>query len=415
MKKFKKIFSAALLFCMIGALIPSVQAKGVTTTQGQAIVDEAKKYLGSPYVWGGKGEYLTTNSLNELKKLYPAATAEGRYTTAEKYVNMGYRAFDCSGLTSYVYSKVLGINIGAGTYSQVNAGVAISRSELQPGDLVFPHADHVQIYIGNGQVIESPKSHEYVRVVNLGDVWKARRIEPGDIENPNKNGWTYEEGKSYYYNNGVKQKGWIYVNNHSYYLDSNDGHMLIGWQQVNGYWYYLNETYGHMLTGWIEINGNRYYLDPTYGHMRTGWNDVGGNKYYFNTTYGHAEKGWLQLGDKWYYMNENDGYMEKGWIYVNNNSYLLDSNDGYMLKGWQKVNDQWYYLNETYGHCELGWVYVNGQKYFTDPTYGNMWTGWQKIDGKWYYFNKIYGHAEINTIVDGYTLNADGIAIDKFD
>ncbi|MGG7176329.1 NlpC/P60 family protein [Clostridium paraputrificum] len=362
MKKFKKIFSAALLFCMIGALIPSVQANAATSQQ-QAIVNEARKHLGKPYVYGATGP----------------------------------NTFDCSGLTQYVYRQALGIEIGRTTWDQIKSGTEVLQSDLQPGDLVFPKSDlgHVQIYTGNGMVLHAPQTGDVVKEVPMYGFFRARRIVSGNIEKPNnKNGWTYEDGKSYYYNNGVKQKGWIYVNNHSYYLDLNDGHMLTGWQESSGRWYYLNTTYGHMEKGWLEVNGNRYYLDPTYGHMWTGWNEVGGNKYYFNTTYGHAEKGWLQLGYKWYYMNENDGYMEKGWIYANGNSYYLDLNDGHML---------------------TGLLEVNGNKYYLDTTYGHMLTGWLKIGGNWYYMNKTYGHAEINTIVDGYTLNADGIAIDKFD
>lgn len=306
----KRTLALLLVSLFLLPLSSATKTKAATISKGQAIVNEAKKYLGSPYVWGGKGEYLTTGSLNSLKSRYPNEAADGWYTTAEKYVNQGYRAFDCSGLTAYVYKQVLGINIGASTSVQVNSGYEVSKSQLQPGDLVFPHSGHVQIYIGNGQVIESPKPHYSVRINALGDVWHARRIVSGDISTPdNKDGWVYENGKSYYYENGIKKIG--------------------------------------------------------------------------------------------------------GWIYVNGHSYLLDSNDGHCLYGWQQVNGNWYYLNETYGHCELGWVYVNGQKYYTEPTYGHMLTGWQKVDGKWYYFNKIYGHAETNTIVDGYTLNSDGVAIDK--
>lgn len=398
--KSKNVVKRTLALLLVGLfllpLLPATKTKAATISKGQAIVNEAKKYLGSPYVWGGKGQYLTTQSLNTLKGQWKVQTSRGDYSTAEKYVNQGYRAFDCSGLTQFVYKTVLGINIGEGTGTQVNSGYEVSKSQLQPGDLVFPHSGHVQIYIGNGQVIESPKPHYSVRINTLGDVWHARRIVSGDTTVPdNKDGWVYENGKSYYYENGIKKiGGWIYVNNHSYLLDSTDGHCLYGWQQVNGNTYYLNETYGHCELGWVYANGQKYYTDPTYGHMLTGWQEVDGKTYYFNTVYGHAEK---------------------GWIYVNNHSYLLDPNDGHMLTGWQQINGNTYYLNPTYGHCELGWVYANGQKYYTEPTYGHMLTGWQKVDGKWYYFNKIYGHAETNTTVDGYTLNSDGVAIDKKD
>ncbi|MDS0525168.1 C40 family peptidase [Clostridium sp. SHJSY1] len=108
----------------------------------QAVVKEAKKYLGKPYKYGASGP----------------------------------NAFDCSGLTSYVYKKALGINITRTTSTQVNQGIAVSKKDLQPGDLVFPHSGHVQIYIGNGQVIHAPHTGDVVKIAKLGTVWKARRI-----------------------------------------------------------------------------------------------------------------------------------------------------------------------------------------------------------------------------------------------
>ena len=117
--------------------------RGATVTgSAGAILTEAYKHLGKPYVYGASGP----------------------------------STFDCSGLTSYVYSAVTGIYIGRTTYEQVNAGVEVSASDLQPGDLVFPNSGHVQIYIGNGMVIHAPHTGDVVRVAPLGKVWEARRI-----------------------------------------------------------------------------------------------------------------------------------------------------------------------------------------------------------------------------------------------
>ena len=110
------------------------------TVSGSAIVNEAFKYLGVKYVWGG-------------------TTPNG---------------FDCSGFTQYVY-RACGKSIGRDTYAQVGGGTEISASQLQPGDLVFPHSGHVEIYIGNGQVIHAPHTGDVVRVKPLGNVWKAVR------------------------------------------------------------------------------------------------------------------------------------------------------------------------------------------------------------------------------------------------
>lgn len=121
----------------------SSSSSGITTSgSAQAIVNEAYKHLGKAYVWGAKGP----------------------------------DNFDCSGFTSYVYKTVTGIWIGGNTYSQIGSGREVSYSELQPGDLVFPHAGHVGIYIGNGQMIHAPQTGDVVKVAPVYKFWRARRI-----------------------------------------------------------------------------------------------------------------------------------------------------------------------------------------------------------------------------------------------
>ena len=111
-----------------------------TTNVQQAIVREAFKHLGKPYVWGAKGP----------------------------------NTFDCSGLTYYVYMKATGHYIGGWTGEQQYAGTQIPVSQSQPGDLVFwgPSSGvthHVGIYIGNGQFIHAPQPGDKVRVTSISD------------------------------------------------------------------------------------------------------------------------------------------------------------------------------------------------------------------------------------------------------
>ncbi|MFJ6923049.1 MAG: C40 family peptidase [Lactobacillus gallinarum] len=98
-----------------------VQATG----DASAVITLASAQLGKAYVWGGNGG----------------------------------NGFDCSGLTSYVYSKAVGVNLGRTTYDQVKQGSTVSMNNLQPGDLLFwgsasaPY--HVGIYVGNNQYIHA--------------------------------------------------------------------------------------------------------------------------------------------------------------------------------------------------------------------------------------------------------------------
>jgi len=69
----------------------------------------------------------------------------------------GPNAFDCSGLVVWAYAQI-GISLPHFTGDLWNSGMHVSRSELEPGDLVFFFADlgHVGIYIGNGLMIDAP-------------------------------------------------------------------------------------------------------------------------------------------------------------------------------------------------------------------------------------------------------------------
>jgi cell wall-associated NlpC family hydrolase len=82
----------------------------------------------------------------------------------------------------YVYAQV-GVSLPHYTGAQWNAGVPVSRSDLQPGDLVFfDGLGHVGIYIGGGQFIHAPHTGDVVKISSLSESWYsstyvgARRI-----------------------------------------------------------------------------------------------------------------------------------------------------------------------------------------------------------------------------------------------
>lgn len=103
-------------------------------------VRAALSRLGCPYVWG--------------------ATGPDR--------------FDCSGLVQWAYAQA-GVHLDRTTYDQINDGVPVSRSQVRPGDLVFPHAGHVQMAIGNGMVVEAPHAGATVQISRMGDHVAIRR------------------------------------------------------------------------------------------------------------------------------------------------------------------------------------------------------------------------------------------------
>lgn len=153
---------------------------GNTENKGNynTILELMKAQIGSPYVWGGSGEFLTTEFLNELKLRFPVDAAQGEYTHAEAFVDMGYRAFDCSGLIYWAFRQA-GINVGRTTYNQINDGREVSLNDVIPGDLIFTSdLGHVGMYIGDNKWIESSYTGDTVRISNVpwGYVSRARRI-----------------------------------------------------------------------------------------------------------------------------------------------------------------------------------------------------------------------------------------------
>jgi len=110
---------------------------------GYEIVQNAKKYIGVPYQYGGNGP----------------------------------SSFDCSGFTKYVFAN-LGISLPRTSYSQLNVGVAVSRENLQPGDLVFFRSGgHVGIYVGDNQYIHAPQTGRTVSIDPMNrTLYAARRI-----------------------------------------------------------------------------------------------------------------------------------------------------------------------------------------------------------------------------------------------
>jgi len=98
------------------------------------VVSVAMRYLGAPYHWGADGP----------------------------------NSFDCSGFTMFVYRQV-GVSLAHNSGAQFGSGERVSRSDLQPGDLVFfgSPIHHVGIYVGGGSYVHAPRTGDVVRVEPL--------------------------------------------------------------------------------------------------------------------------------------------------------------------------------------------------------------------------------------------------------
>lgn len=121
------------------------------------VISLAKEKEGQEYTWGGKGEIITKERLEELIGYYGES-----YYPLDKKDYIGNQGFDCSGLTYWTYKTITDVNIGYSTLEQEERlkDYKVEVKNIQPGDLIFT-TRHVVMYIGKGKVISSSSRNPY--------------------------------------------------------------------------------------------------------------------------------------------------------------------------------------------------------------------------------------------------------------
>ena len=117
---------------------PGEEGEAVPPTVIEQVIANAESQLGVPYVWGG-----TTPGVG----------------------------FDCSGLLQWAFREA-GVDIPRVTHDQWNAGERVAFEDMERGDLIFWRSDptapdyisHVAIYLGDGMMLEAPRTGLNVRV-----------------------------------------------------------------------------------------------------------------------------------------------------------------------------------------------------------------------------------------------------------
>lgn len=82
---------------------------------------------------------------------------------ADSFGDYAKTGVDCSGLARWMTYELYGVDINGTSQNQYASGQPVSASEARPGDIFFPDSagrppTHVQVYVGNNQVIEAQKS-----------------------------------------------------------------------------------------------------------------------------------------------------------------------------------------------------------------------------------------------------------------
>ncbi|MCK5927027.1 MAG: transglycosylase SLT domain-containing protein [Nocardioides sp.] len=141
-----------------GSTAAGAATGGTATAQG--VIATARQYVGMPYVWGG------------------SSPADG--------------GMDCSGLVQHVFGQH-GVDLPRVSNDQARSGTPVaSLAEARPGDLVAwdrssrnDGADHIAIYLGDGMILEAPRTGLDIRVISLeasghGTPDFIRRVLPGE-------------------------------------------------------------------------------------------------------------------------------------------------------------------------------------------------------------------------------------------
>ncbi len=124
------------------------------------------------------------------------------------------------------------------------------------------------------------------------------------------------------------------------------GNTLVGWQYQDNEWYYYYPDGTCQRDSWLNVN-DRWYLFQADGKMLKGWQNRDG-KTYFLSDNGDMHMGWIQAEGRWYYMNPVPGdyfgaMVKNQWAEVNGKTYYFNQ-DGIMVEGWYQVGEDWYYF-----------------------------------------------------------------------
>lgn len=245
-----------------------------------------------------------------------------------------------------------------------------------------------------------------------------------------KNGWVEENGKKYWYENGVKQgtegRGKEIYDPDSdawYWLDAVQGGAMTVSKDVyqesaagqwadkpdgTGKWVRYDEN-GHMVKGWQTTDKGTYYFDLITGAMAKGTGDIDGVPCAFDEYTGIALDGqWLTIkgADFWYEKGVRQGLDGRGkeiydpasdawyWLDAVDQGKKATSKDVYQ----ESEAGQWadradgtgkWVRYDAQGHMIKGWS--ADKRYYFDPIYGTMAKGDAVIDGRTYHFDKNTG------------------------
>ena len=347
----KFIKTAILLTTTLGSMAFAVNEVNASTSYDK-LYSTAKKYLGTPYVWGG-----TTPS-----------------------------GFDCSGYTQYVYKQSLNKSLNRTAQAQYDSTAKVSNSDVQKGDLVYfgyntNNISHVGIYVGNGQMIDAQNNGVIIEQVNAPWWNKVGYSRPANLSENSETPETPENRGVKYSNVSMKMR----VTGSQDFYNHVLGDSKYTRKLSNKGSDYTNKIVTIDNKGTVDSNGDIYYR-CYYNGKNIGWvasTGLDNNAKYNSTTMQVKVNGSHDFYD---HMSGDTKYARK---LINKGSDYSGKMVDINCRGVVTSNGSIYY-RATYNGKNIGWIYKTGLD--TNVSYKNV-SKTMTVTGK----RDFYNHTDRDT------------------
>ncbi len=199
-------------------------------------------------------------------------------------------------------------------------------------------------------------------------------------------GWTLENGKWAYYENGAKvtnqwkkdSKGWCYLGADGYMATNKWIRDSVGWCYVGADGYCVTNQWVKDSHGWCYLDSNGRMATNKWIRDSVGWCYVGADGYCVTNK-------WVKDSHGWCYLDSNGRMATNKWI-RDSVGWCYVGADGYCVTNkWVKDSHGWCYLDAQGRMMTNSWLQWNGNWYYLDEN-GYMVTGTKVINGKTYKF-----------------------------
>ena len=381
------------------------------------------------YLWAGENDVI-----EKAAEVYSLDGQKDQFEALSTYwQTFGYRRISdvCNGVKG---EKITGWYTISGhpLYFLSNGQPATEWQQIGRSWYYFDGAGQMQtgmltIESGYTDAITGTQSYYFdqngVLLTNTEVKWKGKTYtinkwgiasEKGTAQ-PELDGLVTQNGKTYYYVDGIRQTGLHYINGKAYIFDRNGVMQKSGWYEAEGDSFYLNDygagvvkcwrlgtdgkyrylkADGRMAVNeWIVDYGKTYYLGAD-GKKYTGTRVIDGKSYTFDSngvliteTTGSHKPGLQYIDGKAYIFDENGQMLRSGWYTADGSSFYLNDYGAGVVKCWRLGTDGKYrYLKANGRMATNEWVVDYGKTYYVGAD-GKKYTGTRVIDGKSYTFD----------------------------